>query len=324
MSMTPLKHADVVAALPEALHADFPSLVAHAITEDDWEDIAMLLDKAVDGDPQKDEQYWDATIQLWLLAIAKQLSSDDNSPHTVYESEQLTLISNKAEERIASKNDELLKLVNFCQSQLTNVFEGEVPLPPFVIAHSKSAYQQHLQRWAPRSEGALNVDDVLDTVHFIAEPVPQLVIYDLMTQHGAVARELTLAILNPVNRPKWLDRATALRCEASVDALPALQMDKKTTALHRKYWNPQNIQQFWNGSLFENGGNVYADALALYILQKVEDEFPFHIEDFAQNADADDGGDLAAIEIFGEHLGNFLTFLRTEPPKNWQPQPKRW
>lgn len=318
MTPSPLNVDTVLDNLPAALHADFPALVAHATDDSHWEDIAQLLDKAVAGDTQKEELYWDATMQLWLLAIA------DSHAAQVYELPDISIVSSKAPEHVTAVTDALMTLTHQCRQQTDAVFEDHIPLPPVVIVDSKQAYHEHLKQWAPRSEGATNPDDVLDTAYYIAEPVPQLVIYDLPTQRGAVARELALALLSPINRPLWLDRATALRIEADIDNLPVLHMDKKAVSAHRKFWNPSNMQQFWNGRLFAHGGHVYADALALYLLKALEEENPFFIEQFLTDADADDGGDSAAIEIFGEHLGTFLRFLRTEPAKNWQPRPQRW
>ncbi|MEK8030337.1 hypothetical protein AACH06_05825 [Ideonella sp. DXS29W] len=137
-----------------------------------------------------------------------------------------------------------------------------------------------------------------------------------------IAHELTHAALAPLRLPVWLDEGIAVNTEQRLTGnRPGAHTPHELQQMHRRFWGPEEIQQFWTGASFRrpDEGNKLSYDLARIIVEQLAKDWPTFTR-FAPQARRDDGGALAARETLGVNLGAMVcALLGRAPDAAWEP-----
>jgi hypothetical protein len=149
------------------------------------------------------------------------------------------------------------------------------------------------------------------------EFVPQLLLAPsaIEEQEPAVLHALA-HLMSSGMAPYWVDEGIAVNaeCLSRHGRLPAITPELAETV--REQWDSATVQAFWSGSsFFEAETQAISRAMAARLVELMaQDPEPF--ERFVGKAENWDGGEAAALEVFGRSLGDFLRSLvgRREAP----------
>jgi hypothetical protein len=92
---------------------------------------------------------------------------------------------------------------------------------------------------------------------------------------------------------------------------------------HRAFWTAQTIREVWNGQSFArtDEGIGLSYELARYCIWALAHDLQAFVA-FANQAIRDDGGEAAAMEVFGGSLGGLIE--QFFGAGEWSPQPRTW
>ena len=153
-----------------------------------------------------------------------------------------------------------------------------------------------------------------------------------------LAHELTHNALCQLPLPRWLDEALAMSFEDQLgggepsiaDRLGASFEAVGTRGLLRNFadwWTEEKMQGFWGGALWNSAedeqSHCYEMARIIFrIIRQSVDGAPGRFRAFVGDADAMDGGQVAAKEHLGLSLGEVAADFLGEG--DWEPQPVLW
>lgn len=137
------------------------------------------------------------------------------------------------------------------------------------------------------------------------------------------AHELTHACLSHLPIPLWLNEGFAVTMEDEICDSSPLQMDNERFSEHASFWNHETIQEFWFGTSFNrtDQGSVLSYELARYCVRALSHDYDAFAA-LANSANYQDGGEAAAIEVFGGSLGGLVNQFFGDG--DWSPRPERW
>jgi hypothetical protein len=263
----------------------------------DWQAIDRLISEQPQGRPGA---LWSAAARTWLEETARHLGK----PYLLSETENFLFLS--------PLNDRQTTLLqNFSERawkqigiKLHGVDDSE-PLGKCVVmlfdSHDKyyeySAYfyddGEH-----PLSSGVfLNADYGHTAIPF----------FDIAETEATLAHELTHCYLRNLPLPLWLNEGLAVSMEDDLCGNRPLRMDPQRLAEHARFWNSDTIQEFWSGLSFQrvDEGNGLSYELARYCVRALaHDSAAF--ADFARTASFKDGGESAALKVYGGSLGGVI------------------
>jgi hypothetical protein len=100
-------------------------------------------------------------------------------------------------------------------------------------------------------------------------------------------------------------------------------MDDELFARHKAFWGTKEIQEFWSGEAFHrpDEGQELSYHLAQFAVKSLSHDYAVFSR-FVNKANYDDGGESAAIEIFGGGLEGLITQFFGEG--DWVPKPQEW
>ena len=142
---------------------------------------------------------------------------------------------------------------------------------------------------------------------------------------STIVHELTHECVAHLSLPIWLNEGVAVVLEKEITPARGRQrapvMEHELAERHFAFWNEQNIQSFWAGTSFHEAGdsNELSYSLAEVLVRLLTEKGkPFL--DFLNQAQGDDAGQTAALEILGTSLGDIAgTFLGEG---DWRPRRK--
>jgi hypothetical protein len=107
--------------------------------------------------------------------------------------------------------------------------------------------------------------------------------------------------------PLWLNEGLAVTFENEICCNRPLRMDPDRMAEHQDFWNEETIQEFWSGRAFArtDEGNGLSYELARYCVRALAHDLAGLIA-FTRRASFQDGGESAAVEVFGGSLGGLI------------------
>lgn len=162
---------------------------------------------------------------------------------------------------------------------------------------------------------------------FIDAGCPHFVVRraDLTQIEPVIAHELTHSALNHLGLPLWLDEGIAVNTERRIaGAAPGPHTPHALDAMHRRFWGPAEIQQFWSGESFQrtDDGNLLSYELArVMVEQMARDWAPF--AEFVRHARRGDAGAASALAHLHIDLGAVAAALTGKPGEaGWAPQPE--
>jgi hypothetical protein len=141
------------------------------------------------------------------------------------------------------------------------------------------------------------------------------------TIRQALTHELLHNSVVHLRLPLWLNEGLAVVFDRTASAWQRPIVDHELRDRHLAFWNEQNIQKFWAGVSFGEPGDSnelsysLAQIMVELLLSDSKDFVPF-----LKEANWNDAGQTAALEILGTDLGQMMgTFLG---PGNWRPRRK--
>jgi hypothetical protein len=150
---------------------------------------------------------------------------------------------------------------------------------------------------------------------------------DLRSIEPVIAHELTHACLSHLPIPAWLNEGLAVNTEFRLCPPPHPTANpQQLHARHRKFWGPDQIQEFWSGKSFlriDEGNELSYDLARILVSQFAADWGRFR--QFALAANLSDGAAASAKENLSVELGAAVcAVLEREPEPAWAPQPESW
>jgi hypothetical protein len=100
-------------------------------------------------------------------------------------------------------------------------------------------------------------------------------------------------------------------------------MDNEQYSRHQSFWGSDEIQEFWSGDAFHrpDEGQELSYHLAQFAVNSLSQDYESFIE-FVNLAKYEDGGESAALEIYGSSLGYIIE--QYFGGGNWIPNPDAW
>ncbi len=146
---------------------------------------------------------------------------------------------------------------------------------------------------------------------------------DVAPAERVVAHELTHNCLGHLRIPGWLNEGLASTVESVLMGDNALVVTRQDIEDHRAHWRNDAIQQFWSGVAVHrpDDGSRLTYHLARMAVKALSYDYG-RFRSFVLQADRRDGGEAAAIKVYGRGLGGLIEqFLG---PGRWTPRPASW
>jgi hypothetical protein len=280
----------------------------------DWDAIEKWIRENVLADQMDDA--WPAIAREWLQRICERLGRS----YSITESQNFHLLSELNE----AKQNDLLSFLERARARILRQL-GDLPLPVLNGKHvilrftEDDDYYRYISYFDPEGEYAGSGGRFLDGGYMhIAYPHSEIRDADRAT----LVHELSHNLLASFPLPLWLDEALAMAFEADLAGSRNPIVTRDLAEEHRAYWNPQTIQEFWQGRSFsEVDGQKLAYGLAGILLNLIATELrplPAQFRDFVLHADGKDAGQSAALEYLETDLSDLVaTFLG---PGEWAPK----
>jgi len=280
----------------------------------DGKAIAEWIRQNVSSD--RPEVAWQGIIREWLQRMRERLGK----AYVVTESQHFHVLS----ELDAKKQKELLSFLEQTRArivrQLGDISLAERPGKHVIMRFSdEDDYYRYTSYFDEEGEyaGSGGRFHGGDCAH-IAFPHSDVIGAD----HSILIHELTHDLLESFPHPAWLGEALAMAFQGDGAQTGGPLVTRELADEHRAYWNPQTIQEFWQGISFGDvEGQKLAYNLASILLNLIATELrppPAQFRDFVLHADRKDAGQSAALEHLDVDLSDLVaTFLG---PGEWAPQ----
>lgn len=121
--------------------------------------------------------------------------------------------------------------------------------------------------------------------------------------------------------PLWLNEGLAMVFDWTADQWRRQFLDEDLRDRHLTFWNAENIQKFWSGVSFGEAGdsNQLSYSLAEIIVHLLLEEGNEFVA-FLKQADWNDAGQTAALDVMGIDLGQIMATFLGEG--TWRPNRK--
>ena len=263
----------------------------------DWESIAHLIEAAPQGAAH---ELWCDAARVWLDRTATHLGP----AYKVVETPNFYLLTSASDRTVSLLGRFAEKALRTVLSTLDGLAETEA-YGKWVIMlfDSQDAYYEYSAYFYPEGEHPLSAGVFLNAPygHIAIPPC------DVAETEATVAHELTHNCLRALPIPLWVNEGLAVTMEDELCGNRPLRMDADRLREHREFWNEQTIQEFWSGESFArvDEGNDLSYELARYCIRSLAHDFDDFVA-FARSASHEDGGETAAIEVYGGSLGGLI------------------
>jgi hypothetical protein len=229
----------------------------------------------------------------------------------------------------ANVADATLTFVNKTVQRIVRVLDGVAVSPEWgydilIVFDDEESYYRYVSHYYPEDgEFAASSGMYLNhgCGHFVTVKA------DLRSVEPVIAHELTHSCLSHLHIPAWLNEGLAVNTEFRLCPPPQPPSNlRQQHARHKKFWQPELIQEFWSGKSFlrsDQGNELSYDLARILVAQFAGDWDRFR--QFALSADLADGASGSAREYLGIELGAAVcAVLQREPEPAWEPQPELW
>ena len=292
----------------EALAPHMP--VFEGYPRPEWRAIGAIIDTLP---AELVHDHWCAAARAWQNATARYLGA----PYVVRETPNFLVLSPadaRASEVIGRFVERAWKQIVV---QLDGLAEkGGQGKRVVMLFASDDEYYEYSAFFYPEGEHPLSAGVFLnDAYGHIAMPLP----HEMPQLEATIAHELTHCYVRSLPLPLWLNEGLAVTFENEICMNRPLRMDPDRLGEHQEFWNEETIQEFWEGRSFRrtDEGIDLSYELARYCVRALaHDREPF-IE-FAKNAKFEDGGEAAAVAVYGGSLGGLIE--QFFGPGDWTPR----
>jgi uncharacterized repeat protein (TIGR04138 family) len=316
----PVNETEAVASIPPSEHIKLETMegafhCSADFSRPDW----LLISRAVQrlAEPPEQDAAWEEVAWQWL----DQLRQDLGGNYCVRGSEDFLLLSNVSSATAGN-------ILRFAESAQVIVREalgdlawrGDCGKQPILMFSDEDDYYEYISFFyksdeIPRSMGV-----------FIPEGFPHIALKSGTEQQDCmvIAHELAHNCLVHLPIPLWLNEGVAQRLERAISGSGASNtnwgalMSQELAERHHEFWNEENIQAFWAGTLFHSSGDAQELSYSLaevlvHLLCEDRAGFP----EFIAHADCADAGQTAALDYLGKNLGDVVATFLGEG--NWRP-----
>ena len=273
-----------------------------------WEAIDSLLAQRPEARAHED---WVTAGRTWMEETARHLGA----PYAVQETDNFFLLSPLS----ARQNDLLKKFLEKTWRQITVKLEGLGETEVFgkrvvLLFDSHDRYYQYCAHFYSEGEHPIS-SGVFLNAEYGHTAIP---FFDIPETEATLAHELTHCFLRSLPIPLWLNEGLAVTMEDEICANRPLRMDNERLAEHAHYWDEETIQDFWTGESFRrvDEGLSLSYELARYWVRALAHDVDAFIE-FARLATYEDGGEAAAVQVYGGSLGGVIH--QFFGPGEWSP-----
>lgn len=255
---------------------------------------------------------WTLAARTWLNLTAEYLGA----PYVVTDSPNFLLLTPLADHDTRLVTTFAEKALRQILVKLEGLAENEVVGKRVImIFDTQDAYYTYSAHFYREGEHPLSSGVFLNADYgHIAIPF-----CNIAETEATVAHELTHNCLRLLPIPLWLDEGLAVTIENELCGRHPFRVDRERLREHRAFWNEQTIQEFWSGESFGrvDEGNGLSYELAHYCIRALAHDISSFIV-FAQHASFEDGGEAAAVEVYGGSLGGLIE--QFFGPGNWSPR----
>ncbi len=259
--------------------------------------------------------------RAWLLHLR-----DVTGPQAhLYESDDSLILSSIEPDAVKA----IAEYVSITRRRIRKVLQGVGSFPSdgksiFLLLDSKDDYYHYVSIYYPEEgEFAFSGGMFIDAgcPHFVA------VRNDLSMLEPVIAHEMAHLALSPLRLPKWLDEGIAVNTEYRLTGpSPRLFTPQELHQKHKRFWNPERIQEFWSGKSFDrtDDGNMLSYELARIIVEQLAGQWE-NFSRFVNSAGRHDAGASAARDMLGIDLGYVAAALLEQATSDgWAPNPESW
>jgi len=279
----------------EALASYLP--IVEGFPRPQWPAIGALID-SLPGEHA--HEHWCLAARAWLSATARHLGD----PYIVRETRNFLVFS----PLIPRETEVVERFVERAWKQIVTELEGLVDddghgKGVVMLFATQDEYYAYSAFFYPDGEHPLSAGVFLNAEYgHVAIPF-----HDIAETEATIAHELTHCYVRTLPIPLWLNEGLAVTFENEICANRPLRMDSDRLAEHRAFWNEETIQELWSGRSFgrTDEGNGLSYELARYCVRALaHDREPFL--EFVKNASFEDGGESAAVAVYGGSLGGLI------------------
>ncbi|MEZ5977707.1 MAG: hypothetical protein R3F34_05755 [Planctomycetota bacterium] len=273
----------------------------------DWNAIV----DAVGDDPSVD---WDAYTRVWLTRLGNALSTDAR----LHETEWFMVL----EAPSGGSSEKVVRFAEFARAQILRRIPGIASSEQrlvLVLLANRSDYFSYVADFYP--EGG---EYGLSAGMFISSGMFHIVLpgRSRLAQDKTLAHELAHALVSHLDLPLWLDEGIAVTITRDLFG-PPLSIKRQEVDAHRAFWDASTIQEFWSGRAFSrpDDGQRFSYRMAEIFVGTLSSDYEAFAE-FCNSASYADGGEGAALEVYGRSLTELAaSFLGVGP---WTPDPATW
>jgi hypothetical protein len=283
----------------------------------DWSPARKWLQDLPDADRPA---AWSDCKRAWLLLLADALGAD----YRVYESAHAFVLSRQPPgeaNATLSFAGTTIRRVKQILEELAR--EGRLGKEVLLLFPDADAYYRYIGAFYP-DEGEFPMSAGV----YLHGPCGHFVVHgdEMWRFEPTIVHEMTHSMLSHLPIPAWLNEGMAVNSEQRLtrrgdDVWTVRELEEK----HRRFWTPENIQQFWNGKAYrrtDDGRKLAYDLGRILVNGLCSDWAGF--KRFAAQANKADGGSAAAREQLDLDLGEMVRHFLGAAAGEWGPLPEAW
>ncbi len=280
-----------------------------------WETIFKHADEKLNH--REPNELWTEVARAWMDELIQHLPVG----YTTTESNNFILVSNEQDHY----NKSMSRFLESCRRGLLSNLAGIANDQGYgkhvvIIFGDIDRYYDYVSYYGPQ-EGTYGLSAGMYMNYGYGHFVFQ---HDTLDMAEAVAtHEMTHALLNHLPIPAWLNEGLAVNMESIITGHVHPIRNQAMFNKHQRFWNEQNIQEFWRGESFfraDDGGQL-SYQLAQILVTNLAENYPSFVE-FANKANWQDSGEAAIEDIFDISLGDMIANFLGEG--EWWPMPEKW
>lgn len=306
---------------PDVAPLDFAGCleVIDGLPVPDWRTVAQWV-STIPG-PDAQAEAWSRAEMAWLAHLQGALG-----PGYHIAAHRDSLLLSSLEPRAATATVEFMTRT---VSRIAKVLAGVSRAPAsgrdiLLVFHDEDTYYRYVSRYYPEDgefafSGGMHIRNGCS--HFVTFDA------ELRAIEPVIAHEMTHACLAHLPLPAWVNEGLAVNTERRLcPPLSQRYTAQQLHWMHRKFWTPARMQEFWSGRSFlrSDEGNLLSYELARILIEQfARDWAPFAA--FVNAADLADAGLGSARQHLGIDLGPAVCALvEGDASQDWSPQPQVW
>lgn len=279
-----------------------------------WDDIYTHADTNKVADQH---ELWCEIARIWMRKVISKLSGN----YDIHESDHFILVTSESDRYVSLLQNFLERTLKKILSTLSGIAsDDDFGKYVVIIFNDIDDYYSYLSYYYPE-DGVFGLSSGVylnkGYGHF-AFPHQ-----DVTYAESIAAHEMTHALLAHLPIPAWLNEGMAVIIEDMITGSSPLKMDNELFERHKSFWGEKEIQEFWSGDAFHrpDEGQELSYNLAQFAVNSLSQDYESFMQ-FSNKASFKDGGETAAIEVYGGSLGNLINQFFGDG--DWSPNPEKW